>query len=159
MSTRFECDLASPPRLARRAYVSYAWRRNAGWLIGSLLVAAACAASFPDREMRPLAAFGFGVPLMWWASWIRSYRVFGRSAGAVPSMHFTATEEGCTLSTGAASGSVRWSTFKSLSRLPLGWFLVGAEATGPVVLPAAGLSDECRAFIEAQVRLSGGRVF
>jgi hypothetical protein len=144
---------------ARRSFIAYAWRRYAGWFIGSLLVGGCCALGLMARDMRAAALLILGALIFWWFGWLRAYRSAGRIALSYAKAPVTlrANDEGLSLSSSRSRSMVAWSTITHLYRLPSAWVFVTSERSSTAV-PAVALSAEARSSIEARIRQAGGQV-
>jgi hypothetical protein len=145
---------------ARRAYLSFLWNRFAVFVLVSPVILGWTFAYLASRDYAPFAGFVLGIILVYWASWVGGLRRAGRVASAWgnPEVHFIATDETFTFRTPLGESIMKWSAIANLYRLRRFWIFqrVGLESSSFV--PVEALDSEAQAFVERQVRQSGGRV-
>jgi hypothetical protein len=157
-SSELEVEFDWTPQFARRAYLAYAWRRHAGWMIGSILAGAACVLALAEKQARPVACLFLGALLLSWWSWFWAYRAAGRAAARYSraAVRLVVSDDGLSLSSTDFTSQVAWSAIDRLYPLRQAWVFVRSRHSTAV--PAAALDPAMRQAIEKHVREAGGKI-
>jgi len=151
--------------LIRRAVVAF-WRRTIGVgffvALAILIVSLTYMVRAGDRSwvvgvLASVLAMGVGFPVLFFVAHYRNSMAKLRAMGS-PTASLIASESALSLSSGAGSASLPWSSVSELWQFPTFWLLLLSKAQF-VTLPLSGITPDAQAFILQRVRAAGGKTF
>lgn len=162
--TPHEITLRYDESLLRRAMLGYWWRQIGVGYILALVVMAGCLAiliangdkSWLVGVLATMLVVGI---LMMTALYVVSYR---RALGKLkamdkPEAKLILSESSLTLSSGAGSSTIPWSTVTELWQFPDFWLLFFSKSSFSTV-PLGDFSSDARAFFLERVQAAGGKI-
>ena len=162
--TSHEITLHYDEELLRRAVLRYWWRQIGIGYILALAVLAACLIILIESGNTSWFVGATGTVLgmclfVMIALYVVSYRRALQKLKMMgePQATLILSESSLTMSSGAGSSTVPWSTITEIWQFPDFWLLFFSK-TNFSTLPLADVSPEARAFFVERVRASGGKI-
>jgi hypothetical protein len=151
-------------QLLRRAVFCFWWRVvGVSYVIAFAIVAAYLVVlvyngntSWIVGVVATVFAIGIAMPVfvyfVHYRNTLRKFRAMGD-----PEATFTASESSFSVSSGAGSSTLPWSSVTEVWQFPSFWLLLFSKAQF-ITLPIADITPEAQAFILHQIQASGGKI-
>ena len=161
---QYEAKLQYDSSLLREALFGFWWRSVTGRLLLALIVGLSCLVYLWLSGDRSWLIGAFGTALIFCVGMIMAV-YFVQSASmkrkfkdiGAPEATFRAAESSFTVTSGAGSSTLQWSSVTEVWKLNRCWLLLFSKAQF-LTLPLAGVSEEMRSFILQRIAAAGGKV-